>query len=173
MKDPNLVDNEWKVFLRILVPQQNQKFHNLVFIKSFDFKPKPPQSSSENLSFEKKTGVSFNSQLMRRFLGVRVANIDPLNRFPKPEIPELILDHYNLSDNDLETSFSTGSLVAPDHLTLKEILSALRRTYCLDVGLKYMYISDIGQKRWLQDKFESVQSNPKYSNDQKKFFLKD
>ena len=108
-----------------------------------------------------------------RFLGVRVANIDPLDRFPKPEIPELTLDHYNLSDNDLETSFSTGSLVAPDHLTLREILSALRKTYCSDVGLEYMYISDIGQKRWLQDKFESVQSNPNYSNDQKKFFLKD
>ena len=30
LEDPNYVDNEGKVFLIILVSQQNQKFHNLV-----------------------------------------------------------------------------------------------------------------------------------------------
>ena len=171
LEDPNLVDNEWKNFFENLGASTKPEISQSRFIKSFDFKPKPVKAASENLSFEKKQVSVLQLINAHRFLGVRVANTDPLNRFPKPEIPELTLEHYNLSDNDLETSFSTGSLVAPDHLTLREILSALRKTYCSDLGLEYMYISDIGQKRWLQDKFESVQSNPNYSNDQKKFFL--
>jgi 2-oxoglutarate dehydrogenase E1 component len=46
-----------------------------------------------------------------RFLGTRVANLDPLNRFDKPVIPELDPAHYGLGEADMETVFNTGSLV--------------------------------------------------------------
>lgn len=46
-----------------------------------------------------------------RFLGVRVANLDPLNRYAKAEAPELDPAYYGLAEADMDTTFETGSLV--------------------------------------------------------------
>lgn len=91
-----------------------------------------------------------------RFLGVRVANLDPLNRHAKPVIPELDPSHYGLSESDMDTTFDTGSLVGGARMTLREILKLLRQTYCGSIGAEYMYISDVAQKRWIQNRLESV-----------------
>ena len=38
--------------------------------------------------------------------------------------------------------------------TLREIVAILRRTYCGDVGVQYMHISDPDEKAWLQQRIE-------------------
>jgi 2-oxoglutarate dehydrogenase E1 component len=91
-----------------------------------------------------------------RFLGVRVANLDPLNRYDKSVIVELNPVHYGLSESDLDTTFDTGSLVGGARMTLREILKLLSQTYCGSIGAEYMYISDVAQKRWIQNRLESV-----------------
>ena len=45
-----------------------------------------------------------------RFVGGRIADIDPLKRQEVPFIKELDHKHYGLADSDLETEFSTGLL---------------------------------------------------------------
>ena len=106
-----------------------------------------------------------------RFLGLRHANIDPLRRFPKPEVPELEPAYYGLTEADMDAVFNTGSLVGPEQLPLREILRAVRETYCGSIGVEYMYISDVAQKRWIQSRFESVRSTPGYSPDLKRHIL--
>ncbi|HTT37397.1 MAG TPA: 2-oxoglutarate dehydrogenase E1 component [Burkholderiales bacterium] len=106
-----------------------------------------------------------------RFLGLRHANVDPLKRFPKPEVPELEPSSYGLTEADMNTVFNTGSLVGPEQLPLREILRALRETYCGSIGVEYMYISDVAQKRWIQSRFESVRSTPSYAPDFKRELL--
>jgi 2-oxoglutarate dehydrogenase E1 component len=106
-----------------------------------------------------------------RFLGLRHANIDPLKRFPKPEVPELEPAYYGLTEPDMDAVFNTGSLVGPEQLPLREILRAVRETYCGSIGVEYMYISDVAQKRWIQSRFESVRSTPSYSPDYKRHIL--
>jgi 2-oxoglutarate dehydrogenase E1 component len=91
-----------------------------------------------------------------RFLGGRVANLDPLNRYAKPVIAELDPAHYGLGEADMDTTFETGSLVGGARMTLREILKLLRQTYCGSIGAEYMYISDVPQKRWIQKRLESV-----------------
>ena len=49
-----------------------------------------------------------------RFLGLRHANVDPLKRSPRPEVPELEPAFYGLTDADMDSVFNTGSLVGPD-----------------------------------------------------------
>ena len=88
-----------------------------------------------------------------RFLGLRHANVDPLKRFPKPEVPELDPAYYGLTEADMNSVFNTGSLVGAEQLPLREILRALRETYCGSIGVEYMYISDVAQKRWIQSRF--------------------
>ncbi|MGH8677469.1 MAG: 2-oxoglutarate dehydrogenase E1 component, partial [Burkholderiales bacterium] len=106
-----------------------------------------------------------------RFLGVRHAKVDPLKRFEKPAIPELDPAYYGLGDADMDLMFNTGSLVGPEQMSLREILRAVRETYCGTIGIEYMYISDVQQKRWVQQRFEGVRSQPNYSADMKKHLL--
>lgn len=96
-----------------------------------------------------------------RFLGVRLARLDPLQRYPQPEIPELDPAYYGLTTADMTTQFDTGSLVASDRATLVEILHILRTTYCGRLGVEYMYISDNVRKRWLQQRLEGCLASPR------------
>ena len=69
-------------------------------------------------------------------------------------------------------AFPTGSFAAlPEKATLREILEAVRQTYCGTIGSEYMYIADVQQKRWLQAKIEPVRATPSYSVEEKKRFL--
>ena len=106
-----------------------------------------------------------------RFLGVRVADLDPLKRYAKPQIAELNPAYYNLSEADLDNTFSTGSLVGGARMTLREILQRLRRIYCGTVGAEYMYISDIAQKRWIQARLEGASGETEFPLEIKKRIL--
>jgi 2-oxoglutarate dehydrogenase E1 component len=106
-----------------------------------------------------------------RFLGVFQADVDPLKRYEKAPVAELDPAHYGLTEADLDTVFNTGSLVGPDQATLREILAAVRQTYCGTIGMEYMYITDIAQKRWIQNRFESCRSQPQYSPEFKRHIL--
>jgi len=107
-----------------------------------------------------------------RFLGNRWAQIDPLKRSERPAIAELEPSYYGFTEADLGRTFHTGSFVAlSDTASLREILEALRKTYCGTIGSEYMHISDIQQKRWIQAKLEPVHATPSYTAEEKKHFL--
>jgi 2-oxoglutarate dehydrogenase E1 component len=97
-----------------------------------------------------------------RFLGVRIAELDPLKRHPAPDVAELNPSYYGLSDADMGVTFFTGSLVGGARMTLSEILQRLRRIYCSSVGAEYMYISSVVEKRWLQARLEGPAGEVKY-----------
>ena len=107
-----------------------------------------------------------------RFLGNRWAQIDPLKRSERPAIAELEPSYYGFTEADLGRTFHTGSFVAlPDTASLREILEALRKTYCGTIGSEYMHITDIQQKRWIQSKLEPMHATPAYAAAEKKHFL--
>lgn len=106
-----------------------------------------------------------------RFLGVRQASLDPLNRHPKHEAPELDPSFHGLDEEDMDVTFNTGSLVGSPRMTLREILQLLRQTYCGSIGAEYMFISDVVQKRWIQNRLESVRGQPSYSAGTKRRIL--
>jgi 2-oxoglutarate dehydrogenase E1 component len=106
-----------------------------------------------------------------RFLGVRHADIDPLKRHEKPAVPELDPAFYGLTDADLDTVFRTGTLVGPAQMTLRELLAFLRETYCGTIGVEYMYMTDPVQKRWVQERIESIRAKPSYDAAYKKHIL--
>jgi 2-oxoglutarate dehydrogenase E1 component len=108
-----------------------------------------------------------------RVLGSRHSTLDPLKRMDKVPVPELELSHYGLSEADLETEFSTGSWQAGiTRMKLKDIVAAVKTTYCGNIGVEYIYISSTEEKRWIQRAFESTQSTPKLSVEEKRYILK-
>ncbi|MFI4922251.1 MAG: 2-oxoglutarate dehydrogenase E1 component [Burkholderiales bacterium] len=106
-----------------------------------------------------------------RFLGARHADLDPLKRQEKPYIPELDPAHYGLTESDMDTVFNTGSLVGPGQMTLREILKAVKETYCGSIGAEYMYIIDTLQKRWIQNRLEGTRAKPNFTSEYKRHIL--
>ncbi|MEF8734371.1 MAG: 2-oxoglutarate dehydrogenase E1 component [Candidatus Accumulibacter meliphilus] len=103
-----------------------------------------------------------------RFAGDRWANLDPLKRTPRPELPQLDPAYYGLSDADLNTMFAVGSFKGvPEHATFGQILDALKATYCGSIGVEYMYLSTLAEKRWVQDRLERIHSKPSYTSEQR------
>ncbi|GAB3189080.1 2-oxoglutarate dehydrogenase E1 component [Hydrogenophaga aquatica] len=107
-----------------------------------------------------------------RNVGQRWADLDPLKRTERPSIPELEPSFYGFSDADLETVFNTSNtFFGRETMSLRELLNALRETYCGTIGSEYMYITDQTQKRWWQEKLESIRSKPNFTADKKKHIL--
>jgi len=107
-----------------------------------------------------------------RNVGQRWANLDPLQRTERPAIPELEPSFYGFADADQETVFDTSNtFFGKDRMSLRELINALRETYCGTLGAEYMYTSDMGEKRWWQQKLESIRSKPTLSVEKKKHIL--
>ena len=107
-----------------------------------------------------------------RNVGARWADLDPLKRTERPSIPELEPSFYGFTDADLEIVFNTSNtFFGKDTMSLRDLLNALRETYCGTIGAEYMYTTDQNQKRWWQQKLESARTNPKLNTEQKKHVL--
>ncbi|VCU70317.1 2-oxoglutarate dehydrogenase E1 component [Pigmentiphaga humi] len=108
-----------------------------------------------------------------RYLGARWADLDPLQRQERPAIPELEPSFYGLTEADMDKVYSATNtyFTTAEHMTLREIVKALRDTYCRSIGVEFMHVSDPVIKRWIQQRLESTQATPSLSADQKKHVL--
>ena len=107
-----------------------------------------------------------------RNVGQRWADLDPLKRTERPAIPELEPSFYDFTDADQETVFNiSNTFFGKDTMSLRELLNALRETYCGTLGAEFMYTSDQAQKRWWQQKLESIRSKPQFNADKKRQIL--
>lgn len=107
-----------------------------------------------------------------RNVGSNWADLDPLKRTERQPIPELEPSFYGFSDADLETVYNTSNtFFGKEVMALRDLLNALRETYCGSIGAEYMYLTDQTQKRWWQQKLESVRSKPNFNAEQKKHIL--
>ncbi len=107
-----------------------------------------------------------------RNVGARWADLDPLKRAEREKIPELEPSFYGFNDADQETVFNTtNTFFGRETMPLRELLNALRETYCGTLGAEYMYMTDQGQKRWWQQKLEGIRSKPQFSAEKKRHIL--
>lgn len=108
-----------------------------------------------------------------RFRGHQHANLDPLGLWKQERVRDLELSHHNLSESDFDTIFSLGSYaVGKEKLALGDLFKSLNRTYCGSIGSEYMHITDTEQKRWIQQRIESVEAKPTYDREAKIKILK-
>ena len=108
-----------------------------------------------------------------RFLGSRWADLDPLKRTERPRIPELEPAFYDLSESDMDISFSAANTYfsRAENMTLREIMQALRETYCGTIGAEFMHCTDPTEKRWWQERLESARSKPTFTAEKRKHIL--
>ncbi|HEY2029050.1 MAG TPA: 2-oxoglutarate dehydrogenase E1 component [Myxococcales bacterium] len=102
-----------------------------------------------------------------RIRGHLFANLDPLGML-RPPPPELGLEHFGLSEDDMDRTFAAGDFApGSSELTLREIVARLQRTYCRTIGVEYMHGEDPAIKRWLQEKMEAAGNEAVLTREQK------
>ncbi|MGV8893043.1 MAG: 2-oxoglutarate dehydrogenase E1 component [Burkholderiaceae bacterium] len=107
-----------------------------------------------------------------RYMGSQWANLDPLQRQERPGIPELDPVFYGFSDADQDILFNvSNTYFGVETASLRDLINSLRDTYCRSIGAEFMYISDPAEKRWIQQKLESIRSTPNFDAEKKKHIL--
>ncbi|OIR14644.1 2-oxoglutarate dehydrogenase E1 component [mine drainage metagenome] len=172
LQDATSVPAEWRAYFDKLQAAnlQHDVAHSPIqrgFLELGKRRAEPPVHADESRK-QAKVLQLINAY---RFLGARVAELDPLKRHPAPEVAELNPSYYGLSEADMDATFFTGSLEGGKRMTLREILQRLRRIYCSSVGAEYMYISSVVEKRWIQARLEGAAGEPHYPNETRKRIL--
>jgi 2-oxoglutarate dehydrogenase E1 component len=128
--------------------------------------------ASENVEMGRKRTAVQQLIAAYRNVGQRWADLDPLKRTERPNIPDLDPAFYGFTDADQETVFDTSNtFFGKNNMSLRELLNALRETYCGTLGAEYMYTTEQAEKRWWQEKLESIRSKPNFNSDKKKAIL--
>ena len=107
-----------------------------------------------------------------RIRGHENAHLNPLGKPHHEPVTDLTLDYHELTDADLDQEFNTGSLAAPDRMTLRDIIDLCNRVYCASIGVEFMHIVDTRKREWLQERLEGAGGNYKLTTGEKIGILK-
>ena len=84
------------------------------------------------------------------------ANLDPLglhqNDLPKDLTPE----YHGFTGEKLDQKVYVGGNLGLEWATVRELVEILRANYCGTVGLEYMHIADVEERRFLQARMEGA-----------------
>ncbi|WKB53697.1 2-oxoglutarate dehydrogenase E1 component [Eleftheria terrae] len=183
LDNPGSVPDNWRAYFDALqnVPaadgSEARDVPHAPVIESFAQRAKSNafavKASSADLAVARKQVHVQSLIAAYRFLGSRWADLDPLKRQERPRIPELEPAFYDLSESDMDITFSATNtyFTKAEQMTLREIVQALRETYCGTIGAEFMHITEPAEKRWWQQQLESIRSKPVFTAEKKKAIL--
>ena len=148
-RDPKSVDPEWR----------------LVFA-GYEF---AAESGAATDDAERAVGV-LDLVHSYRELGHLVADLDPLGHNQKSH-PLLELEEFGLGDADLDRVYPTGNFRGLDRAPVRELLRALRETYCGTIAVEYLDIDNKEQRDWIQQHIEPSRNKAELSAEDKKRLL--
>ncbi|MGB1025292.1 MAG: 2-oxoglutarate dehydrogenase E1 subunit family protein, partial [Rhodospirillaceae bacterium] len=90
-----------------------------------------------------------------RVRGHLMATLDPLSLDATKVHPELGYQFHGFTDEDLDRPIYIDNVLGMESATLRQILEALRATYCGTIGVEFMHIQDPEQKSWIQKRIEA------------------
>ena len=170
LENPNSLPSEWKKYFDSIQNGQIDVSHKSIE-EQFRNKKFPTEAKVEISENSKASDVQNLINAYRR-RGHQVANIDPLGLRLKKEVPDLKLGFHNLSENDLESSFSISNFQNSKELSLKDIISSLKKTYTTSLGYEFMHIMDSRIRRWFLDKIEGKSTPYSFNSDEQEHILK-
>ncbi|GLS90311.1 2-oxoglutarate dehydrogenase subunit E1 [Psychromonas marina] len=178
LEDPISVDANWRNVFDELpkVSDQPEEAHSVIR-EQMKYAAKAPKC------FTPPTGAVHNDAKQVKVLqligayrnrGHEVAALDPLGLAKTETITELDPFYHELEGADLDASFNVGSYAASNEtMVLRDLVASLKRTYCGSLGAEYMHITNTDEKRWLQNRIESCESKPSFSEEAKHRFLEE
>ncbi|WP_175651627.1 2-oxoglutarate dehydrogenase E1 component [Pseudomonas sp. Marseille-P9899] len=174
LHDPNAVPEEWRTYFQKLpaegstatdVSHSTIRDHFVLLAKN-QRRAQPVSAGSVSSEHEKKQVEVLRLIQAYRMRGHQAAKLDPLGLWQRPAPVDLSINHYGLTNADLDTTFRAGDLfIGKEEASLREIFDALQQTYCRTIGAEFTHIVDSEQRSWFQQRLESVRGRPAFSAD--------
>lgn len=173
LSDPESVDSEWRaVFdgLPVINGNAPEQSHSRVrdYFRRLATETAHFSASVSDPDVDAKQVKVLQLINAYRFRGHQQANLDPLGLWLRDRVPDLDPAFHNLNEDDFQETFNVGSFaIGQESMKLADLYDALTKTYCGAIGAEYMHITDTEEKRWIQQRLESVVGQPKFSSDEK------
>jgi len=106
-----------------------------------------------------------------RVRGHLAARLDPLG-LHHSEIPaDLTPAYHGFSDADLDRPVWIGGTLGFEQATIREIVECLQANYCGTIGVEYMHINDLEERRFIQDRIEGKSETVQFTPEGKQAIL--
>ncbi|MDD4891838.1 MAG: 2-oxoglutarate dehydrogenase E1 component [Phycisphaerae bacterium] len=79
---------------------------------------------------------------------------DGTSSLAQPRPPELDLKACGLDESDFDRVFAVELAWRIEMLPLRSILQRMENTYCRSIGVQFMHIDDLAERRWLIERME-------------------
>ena len=186
VEDPHAVDPSWRQFFAELQDDGRSVLQDLrgaswaprrpsVIVNGA---PAAPQAvANGGISAEAARAAakdSIRARMLIRSYRVRghlEANLDPLDLKPRERHPELDYRTYGFTEADLDRPIYIDFLLGHETATLRQIVQALRETYCGNIGIEFMHIQDPAQKAWIQERIEVDRNQTRFTEMGKRTIL--
>ncbi len=106
-----------------------------------------------------------------RVRGHLAANLDPLGLTKQDLPPDLTPEYHGFTGADLDRPVYMGGTLGLEWATVRELVGILRANYCGNVGLEYMHISDVEERRFFQERMEGADKSIGFTPEGKKAIL--
>jgi 2-oxoglutarate dehydrogenase E1 component len=106
-----------------------------------------------------------------RVRGHLAANLDPLGLSTRELPADLTPEFHGFTGEALDRPVYLGGTLGFEFATVREIVEVLRRNYCGNVGLEYMHINDLEERRFLQERMEGKDAEIHFTPEGKQAIL--
>jgi len=132
------------------------------------------QVTSDPQAIRRAVEDSIRAMMLIRTYRVRghlAADLDPL-RLSKREVPaDLTAEYHGFSDDDLDRPIWLCGALGFEQATVREIVRVLQRNYCGHIGLEYMHINEVEERRFLQERMEGKDAEIQFTPEGKQSIL--
>lgn len=142
-------------------------------VKSADQTSAKP-ANTDDVDVKKAAMDSVRALMLIRAFRARghlISDLDPLNLREIEYHPELDPKHHGFTEDDLDRPIFINGVLGMEYATIKEILTALKQTYCGSIGVEFLHLTDPEEKAWVQQRIEGPRNHTDFTEKGKKAIL--
>jgi 2-oxoglutarate dehydrogenase E1 component len=106
-----------------------------------------------------------------RVRGHLAARLDPLGLSRMDVPPDLTPAYHGFTNADLDRPIWIGGALGFETATVRQMLDVLQDTYCGHIGFEYMHISDVQERRFIQERIETADDTVQFTPEGKQSIL--
>jgi 2-oxoglutarate dehydrogenase E1 component len=106
-----------------------------------------------------------------RVRGHLAADLDPLHLTRRDVPADLTPEYHGFTNADLDRPIYICGVLGFQTATVREIVEVLQANYCGHVGLEYMHINDVNERRFLQSRMEGKDAEIHFTREGKQAIL--
>jgi 2-oxoglutarate dehydrogenase E1 component len=113
----------------------------------------------DEAAIESAANDSIRAMMLIRTFRVRGhlgADLDPLGLSQRELPADLTPEYHGFTGAALDRKVFLGGTLGMEWCSIREVVEILRANYCGKVGLEYMHISDVEERRFLQERMEGA-----------------